>query len=277
MGNRLINITKILFPINVDLGDQEKAIWQNNVIALFYSAPLTIIGLFWLVFVTDLTILKHQWLILLGTLVLVYIFRKYDFFAFTEIKTGLYADWGNSLDAIPTWSVTLLLGPTALWPGLLLHIINYIIKWKENRATGMLLNRTRHYCMDIADQTLLPLLALSSYLWWGGSFPLKSLAISQILPAIYATFVWSLLSRLLWLPHFIRSFSRASHSLTPEERISSIKQILKLYAITDLTPLFVAPFSVLTAGLYTQNGLGVYGFIMFGTTHFTSKFYPIFS
>jgi len=264
MGNRLISVAKILFPSNGDLGDQEKAIWQNDIIALLYSAPLTIIGLIWLVFVTDLILLKHQWFILLGTLVLVYIFRKYDFFAFTEIKTGLYADWGNSLDAIPTWSAALLLGPTALWPGLLLHIINYTFKWKENRATGMLLNRTRHYCMDIADQTLLPLLALSSYLWWGGSFPLAGLEISQILPAIYATFVWFLLSRLLWLPHFIRSFFRTSHSLTPEERTSSIKQIVKLYAITDLTPLFVAPFSVLTAGLYTQNGLGVYGFIMFG-------------
>jgi len=264
MGNRLIQVSESLFPFSENMGEHEKAIWQNDIIALFYSAPLTIIGLIWLVFVTDLSIFKHHWFFMLGTLVLVYIFRQYDFFAYTEIKTGLYADWGNSLDAIPTWAAALLLGPTALWPGLLLHLLNFIFKWKENRATGKLLNRIRHYCMDIADQTLLPLIALSFYLAWGGSFPLAGLGLFQVLPAIYATFLWFLLSRLLWLPHFIRSFFPASHSLTHEERTSSLTKIVKLYAITDLTPLFVAPFSVLTAGLYSQNGLSVYGFIMFG-------------
>ncbi len=140
---------------------QEKAYWMSDFFGLVYSAPLALIGILWLLSKTKIMLVQEHWLIILIVTGLIFLFRQLDFFTFTEIKTGLYADWGSTFDSIAIWSGVLIIGPTAFWPGIILTLSGFFLRIKKYISTEMLLSRTRQLAMEIADQSLVGMLAVT--------------------------------------------------------------------------------------------------------------------
>ena len=264
MSSLLIGLASRFWPDIKEQSVQERSIWLSDAYGLIYSAPLCIAGLIWLISVSRLPDRLIEWGVLLFALSLVYVFRRLQFFSFVEIKSGLYADWGSSLDPIPTWAAVLLVGPIALWPGALLHVFSFIQHWPQYSATHMRLNHIRRLVLNLADGSLLALIALALYRRWGGMMPLPGLQSEFFFPALYATFTWYVLTRLVWLPYFILAFIAPAQAQPPDDRSWTLRMVFRLYAMTELLPACIAPFAVLTAGLYEQNGLGIYFFAMVG-------------
>ncbi len=264
MDSLLIDVASRFWPDIKLQSVQERSIWLSDAYGLIYSAPLGIAGLTWLISISRLPTHLVDWGILLFALILVYIFRRLQFFSFVEIKTGLYADWGSSLEAIPIWAAALLVGPIALWPGVLLHVLSFIQHWPQYSAAKMRLNHIRRLALNLADESLLALIALALYRRWGGLIPLPGLQSVFFFPAMYATFTWYVLSRLVWLPYFILAFIPPAQAQPAEDRSWALRMVIRLYAMTELLPACIAPFAVLTAGLYEQDGLGIYSFAMVG-------------
>jgi serine phosphatase RsbU (regulator of sigma subunit) len=264
MDSLLVRLASRFWPDIKGQSVQERSIWLSDAYGLIYSAPLCLAGLAWLLSVGRLPTRLNDWGVLLFALLLIYTFRRLQFFSFVEIKTGLYADWGSSLEAIPTWAAVLLVGPIALWPGTLLHVLSFIQHWSQYSATKMRLNHIRRLALELADETLLALIALALYRRWGGMIPIPGLQSTFFFPALYATFTWYVLSRLVWLPYFILAFILPARAQPADDRSWTLRMVFRLYAMTELVPACIAPFAVLTAGLFEQNGLGIYFFAMVG-------------
>jgi serine phosphatase RsbU (regulator of sigma subunit) len=264
MNKTLVDLASRYWPEIKAQSVEDRSFWLSDVYGLIYSAPLAILGLVWLIAATRPPTNPGQWVIFLLSFLLVYIFRQLNFFGSTEIKTGLYADWGSSLDAIATWAAALLVGPVGLWPGIVLSFLTLIWRWPKYILTKTRLNRARHLSLELADQSLLALITLTVYRVWGGIIPLPGLEPVNFFPALYAAFIWYVLSRLVWLPYFFLEFINPALAQTPEDRSWVLRMALRLYAITELLPACIAPFAVLTAGLYEQAGLWAYAFTMVG-------------
>jgi serine phosphatase RsbU (regulator of sigma subunit) len=258
-------VESLLFPLARqfsprfdEMTRQEQAYVLSNLVGFLYSAPLALIGLVWLTAYTDFTPLRQVWPILLVVAGLVLLFRQLDFFTFTEVKTGLYADWGGTLDTIAIWSGALILGAVAFWPGLLFHILTFVIKARGYAATELLLTRLRKLSLDLANESLLGMIALFLYGRLGGTFPIGGLGFSDFLPAILTILSWYVLSSLLWAPYFFMAFLPPSVSLPRGERLYALQLIARLYGITEILPALLSPYAVLSAGLYGQYGLVMY-------------------
>jgi serine phosphatase RsbU (regulator of sigma subunit) len=260
----LFRLGKRLSPAFAGMTAQERAYWLGDAFGLAYSAPLALLGLAWLAARTRLETAAAHWPVFFLALALVAIFRRFNFFGFTEIRTGLYADWGGSFDSLAAWSAALVLGPVAFWPGLLLYLAGFLMKWREYSRANMRLPRLRRLTLAVACDSLLPVLALSLYERWGGDIPLPGIGSGAILPAVFAALLWYLLSSLLYLPYFILTFIPPSASLPAGERLPAVRAVAWLYIVMDLLPALLGPFAVLSAGMYGVHGFGMYALLLSG-------------
>jgi hypothetical protein len=191
---RLLPLARRLYPGLGTARGQELTSGIANVVGLLYAAPLALVGMGWLVAVTDLALVRTVWPAFLLLLVLVFLLRRLGFFLFLEIKAGSYFDWPESLETIVTWSAALLFGPTALWLVVLWAVISYFFRWRQSVSTSLRWNLARNFGLEIT-RILAGLVALSLYERWGGVFPLPGLALDGVLPAFFATCVRFALSR----------------------------------------------------------------------------------
>ena len=255
---RLLPLARRFYPGLGTARGQELTSGIANVVGLLYAAPLALVGMGWLVAVTDLALVRREWPAFLLLLVLVFLLRRLGFFLFLEIKAGSYFDWPESLETIVTWSAALLFGPTALWLVVIWAVISYFFRWRQSVSTSLRWNLARNFGLEIT-RILAGLIALSLYERWGGVFPLPGLALGSVLPAFYATCVRFVLSGLFWMPILVYyGSSQAFAGGTPWQRMAQTA------AIVMALPGLVDPFAILAAGLYAQNGLGAYLFLVAG-------------
>ena len=232
---------------------------SGDLIGTLYGAPFALAGLMWLLLVTDLQVVRSQWL-LFGLMFLAnFSIGQLGFFVIRQIEPDVMTDYGGSLDEIITWIGVLLLGPTALWIPVLSAVLNIYRQRAQFSVPGMAWNRTRNIALGLIEVTLAPLLALRLYSSWGGVFPLPGLTWAAGLPALGLLTVAFVISKLFWFV-FIIILVR---SLT---RRSSVRQrrSLAFYAVTMTLPGLAWPFAILGAGLYAEVGLGGLLFFLAG-------------
>ena len=124
--NLIIRLAKVAWPELEQLSGQRQLVGAGDVITFFYTLPLAIAGLAWLVIKTDLNlILREPWLFgfILG---LIFLFSRVSYFVIIEIRTDRYGTSEESLATMIQWSAVFLLGPTSLWLLLLYHTANSI-------------------------------------------------------------------------------------------------------------------------------------------------------
>lgn len=258
MEEFLFNIAKKIRPELENLSGEERRLGVFDVIGFLYSTPLAVVGLVWLIAVSDLSVVRSHWLMLCLIFLLQYIFERLDFFIDVEVTPGTYSDWQSSLGTVIVWSGVLLFGPTALWVFVLWWLIWLGQRWIGDSSLASRWNTIRNFTFNTACVTLAALVALTLYKSWLGKdllssiFPLPGLTFDVMLPALGATLVWWFLSTLIWLPLFV------SYAVSKRLKGKSLSTFTRYWGITTGSHLFVDPFAVLAAGLYTQFGLGIY-------------------
>lgn len=262
MASRLLAIAKRLSSGLETLQAPYLAFSVLDVLGPVCTAPLVLAGLGWLVAVTDLTLMRTAWPTFLLLLVLEFVFERFGFFLFAEVIPGTQYDWSAALGTVVTWSAALMFGPTALWLFVLQELIDRIRKWRRSPSTGMRWNILRNFTMNFVAVALAGLVALALYQRWGGAFPLPGLGLAHVLPALGATFVWSLLFGLVYGPPLIYFGGSRAYGV---ELTGHSREILVKWVVSFVGWRFLAnPFAILAAGLYAQNGLGGYLFFVAG-------------
>jgi len=258
MEERLLAIAKRFWPELETMSGPERTNGVRNVVGFLYSAPMALVGLVWLITITDLTLFRTEWPTLSLLFVLLFLFERLNFFFFVEVIPGSYSDWQASLGTVIIWSAALMFGPSALWLFAFHGLIYYARRWQRSTSIGSRWSCIRNFTVNLAEETFASLIALTLYEHWGGVFPLSGLTLEQVLPAFYATFVWRLLSVLILIP--LLGYLVSSQPLIG----GSLGAYVKFWAVGLGWGFWVSPFAILAASLYVQNGLGGYLFFVGG-------------
>jgi len=231
-----------------------------DIIGFLYSAPLVLLGGLWLIAVTDLDLMVTEGLMLLILLGLALLFDRLRFFIFLDIK-GLFVNADGSLSSVAVWSGALLFGPSALWLAVIAALAEFVREWRQRSTVEESWERLRSLSLRLAAAIPFGLLTLSLYQQLGGLFPIPDLSIGSILPALVSTLAWSVLALAIYLPFIIYVGLRAVQ-LT--ESSASIWSFMQAALVGVALPALSAPFGILAAGVYTQNGLAIFMFFLSG-------------
>jgi len=261
MERLFTNIARKFWPQLETMSGEGSKTGVFNVIGVLYSAPLTLVGIVWLIAETDLPLMRDEWLMFGLLFILQILYERLDFFLLVEVTPGTYSDWQSSLGPVIIWTAALIFGPSALWLFVIWWLIWFAPRYIKATTDVDRWHNIRNLTFNLACVTFAGLVALSMYERLAGVngigsvFPLIDLSFNSVLPALIATLVWWFLSTLIWLPLFI--YFAISRALTG----SSLRTFSRYWAITTGSHLLVDPFAVLAAGLYLTLGLG--GFLFF--------------
>src|SRR5512135_2198854 len=115
MSDLIYSFTSKIRPDLERLSGQQRMSATADVLTLIYTLPLAIIGLVWLLLVSDWSSIIVYWRLYLMMGVILYTFNRLRFFFITEIRSGGYANSDGAMDGIAVWASILILGPTAIW------------------------------------------------------------------------------------------------------------------------------------------------------------------
>jgi serine phosphatase RsbU (regulator of sigma subunit) len=256
------SLEKFIIKIRPDIQNatgQQRMSGIADVLTLFYTLPLALIGLIWLITITDWQSFYQQWPIYLMMAIVLYIFNRLRFFFITEIRTGGYANSDGALDGIAVWISVLLLGPTALWLKVIWDSAIYVYSIRRNQTTASYWNRGRMFIADVTTDLLPTLFALIVYRWAGGIIPIQGYSIKSILPAFLAIvvqYIGTILVYSGYIAYVIWSLAYRLHTPT-RPAISFFIMALSLPALAN-------PFGILAAGIYAQAGLAEFISVIIG-------------
>ncbi len=219
-----------------------------HILTDLYALPLAVLGLGWLIAVTDLARLGENWGMVLLFVVIVVLLRRWSIVLFVRADPGQEVEIRGALDGIFSWSAALLLGPTGVWVGGAGALIDWFSHSRPLsgpagwRGAGGL-------SVELTGVTA-SLVALAVHRGMGGTFPLSGATLATLTPAIVATATRFLLVQLLTLPALVCG----SDALRQWPRTPSFGR--SLACVTGL-PLLADSFAILAALLYIEFGLGI--------------------
>jgi hypothetical protein len=253
---RLLRVARLFWPALAELEGEDLSRRLADVLGLLYGVPIALIGLGWLIAVTDLALIGRQWPLLLLCVGLMTLLRRWPFSLLIEVGPGRYGDWQESLDVIVSWSAALAFGPTALWVTALGVLIDYLLPGRQPPSAPLRWNRARSLVLDLAQVTA-GLIALTLYAAWDGVFPPTTLTLPGLAPAIGATVVRLVLHRLCWVP----VFAYWAQVLRTREGTYDLSRYL---VFVMALPAVMDPFALLATILYARIGVGPYLFFAVG-------------
>jgi serine phosphatase RsbU (regulator of sigma subunit) len=260
MEDRLLTIAKVFRPELETMSVERRLAGIGDVLTILYSSPLALVGLIWLIRVTNLNLILEDPIPLVIFAALMVFFNFLKFFLIIEIGPNRYGSADGSLSGIVLWSAILLIGPSALWLAVIEVVYETIAEWRRITSSAERWNSFRNFSLTLAGVTLAPLISLSIYQAWGGSFPLSALDPNTILPAFGAVFVNTLLFVLIWVGYLWFSIWALNILRTKPTFRMFITFLFMAIGMNHLSH----PFAILAAGAFIQNGLAFYLFFMVG-------------
>jgi len=258
--NRLSQIAKRFWPDIDSLNDQRRLVATGDVVTFLYSLPLAVLGIFWLVLSTDLEIIRQHFLFLLVNLGLIIIFSRLSYFLIIELRTDRYGSSEDSLATMIQWSVVFLLGPTALWLIVIYTITEFIVNWRDSTSPASRWNLLRGLSISIAVNTLAILLSLVFYEYIGGGFPFHGLTITSVTQSFLTLSIHLLIVLLIMSGYLV--YHLGVQEILAESQ--TIQPLLRFFLISISLPYLANPFAILLAGLYVDNGIAIYTFLLIG-------------
>lgn len=224
---------------------------------------LSLGGVIWLSAQSNLGLLTGWW----SSLLLFLVFRLIlGWFDFSDIVNRQDHHFRGAQARLVTWSAALLIGPLALWLDVLAHVLTAALAWRQRPGFSRTYHNWRLFSqltLTIGRDTLAGLSGLAVY---GGTLPLPGLTSGDLVSALSATGVYVGVTLVILLPVFMwQAFTGAYGG-----SLSFLFQSLRFARAAVLLYVLPAPFGVLLAGLYTQNGPGVYVFFLASVTLLTA-------
>jgi serine phosphatase RsbU (regulator of sigma subunit) len=238
---------------------QQRMSATADVLTLVYTLPLVLIGLAWLLFISDWTSIPQHWEIYLLMGLILYIFNRLRYFFITEIRTGGYANSDGAMDGIAVWAAILILGPTAIWLKVLWDFLSFVRSIYKERTSQSYWSRSRMLAADLSSDILATLVALVVYRWAGGVIPINGFSVESILPAFLAILVQYVGTVLIYcgfILYVVWAFKNVLHTPT--------RSALYFFMLALTLPALANPFGILVAGIFVQAGFFEFSFIILG-------------
>ncbi len=230
-----------------------------DVVSLIFSLPLLVVGLVWLVRVSNWEAIGRYWVFISLMAALIVVFNRLSFYVITEIRAGGYANSQGALDGIALWGAVLMVGPVAIWLDVLWNLGSLLNGLRTSRTVGDWWSRVRLAVTTVAASTISILLGLEVYTFFGGEIPIQGLAIRQFAAALAGIFVQFVITMLVhggYIGYVVWALKQVIHT-SPRWAIQFFVMVLSLPALAN-------PFGILAASLYIESGLGVLIFLIIG-------------
>lgn len=258
--NRLYDFAKPFWPGLESLSQNRKLVGTGDVLTTLYTVPLAIIGIIWLILSTDPSIVRNHFLFLSFTFAVFVLFNRLRFFTIVEIRLDRYGSTEDSFDSMIQWAAVFLLGPSALWVGVIFNFFDTLNNWRSSTSTAQRWSILRTFSVAIAVNTLAYMSGITLYEKIGGSVPIAVLSISSISRGFVALgmefFVVLLIASGYLLYHI------GVQKILAED--DDVKPMLRFFIIAIALPFLSHPFSILLAGLFITQGFIVYIFLLSG-------------
>ncbi len=259
--DKLINkISSIFWPDLLTLSQDRKNISVGDVIGFLYTLPLAIAGLIWLFNITNIPQISVQVVFFLFNLLLIFIFSQVNYFIIVEIRSDRFGSSDASFATMIYWSALFLFGPTAIWLMIIYLLTNFISNWYRTKSRTTHWEQVRNLSMDSAISILAVLISLEVYQFWGGKFPISSLSLESIIPALAALIIQLLLTIVI-VSGYIYYHIHVQRKVEPSQ---PLKPFAKFFLLSFGLPFLANPFAILVAGLYVENGFAIYFFTLIG-------------
>ncbi len=247
---RLLRIVGKLWPDLDVLDEPERSHILRELIGIIYGTLLAVLGVAWLVVATDLALVRAQWPLVLLMLILAAVLNQLDFFWVVERRPGTYDRWSaQQLGGLVTISAALLFGPTALWLGVIVVLIQYVQMWRTTPLPTQHVIALRNLVLNVSCFSLGSLIGLALYQRLGGSFPLPGLWPAAPLAAV-AVLTLLVFDWLCWSCYLLIV------GYTPLSRAGALE--LGLFAKFQVVAFLPEFFAILAVAVYVQMGLGAY-------------------
>ena len=255
MQSRLARVASLFWPALKDMPASRKAVGVGEVVVFLFYAPFALIGLLWLTSLTDLSSIREDLplLLFIGLLAAFLSYNKY--YRVTRIESTRFGTSEDSLAGVIVVAGLFLVGPIALWIPALISVVELLVHWDRAVGSSTRWRVLRQGSMDLAANTLPPLIALKVYLLWGGTIPISGLEPSAILIALGALAV-NLVAQLILTSAYL------AYHLWIQKSVTQTKTMISFFLIVVAFPHLANPFGVLGAGIYVEDG--VPGFLFFG-------------
>ncbi|MFZ5809665.1 MAG: PP2C family protein-serine/threonine phosphatase [Chloroflexota bacterium] len=260
MGDIFQSLAARFWPELKNYNEPRRLVGTADVLSFLYSLPLAVIGLVWLVRVSDWHMVLREWKTFLLLAVLLYIFTRIDYFIIFEIRPERYGSAKGSLTGMVQWTAVLLYGATTLWLSLIGGVLQYLLNTRTNRSIAAKWDIARNLSHDIAAQTLAYLIALSVYQRLGGQIPIRGLEPRCIVIAMAAIGVHFLVYLAIWSVYIGYGFY-AQYQLVGKEGIMPLAKFLFLAIVL---PNLTHPFAIQGAAINVQHGPLVFLFFISG-------------
>jgi len=239
---------------------QSRLVGMGDVLVFLLNMPLAIAGLIWLYFSSSPSIFKTYWIDFLFLAGLMVLFQQLNYFIIFEIRKDRYGSADGSLAGAIQWTGVFLLGPTALWLSVVIQTVRFGITWRQNSSKAARWSNLRNYTVELAVTTLASLVALIFYHDWIGEYPFPQLSTTTVLIGLVTLIIYLLMVLLIW-------FVYIGYSAWVQNKLAQqvgVTPLLKFMLLALGLPFLALPFSILLAGLYVQNGPGLFLFLIFG-------------
>ena len=236
--------------------DLAKASIAWSLFGALYSVPLVLAGLGWLGAVADAGLLRAEWPILLLLALFLFLFKRLSFFFFIESPGDEQTRFNSTFEPIVTWSAVLSFGPTVLWIAVLADLAAYGRRIRRAQSSIGRLDYIRDLLHNSASITLVSLLALVLYGRWGGVVPIPGFTLDALLPALLATAAHVVLQTLLFVPMLL--YVAVGWSPVFRQEKGWLSTLTWGLGITMVAIGLIELFAIMAAGLYVENGPGVY-------------------
>src|SRR5258708_3232016 len=217
--------------------------------ALVFVLP-SLIGLVWLIKVTDQAILRDHWLFMLILFGFLLMFSTLWLEMYFVTVSGSYRSERRSFGGESMWSGVLVFGPTVAWLGVFLPWVAFWLQRREQ--TGVQHLRVFSQSMFRTSVLLPTLVEVTVYQALGGRFPLPSLNFSDVLPAVIATLAGFTLGSLMIT--ISQGISRVMSPVSAAQRAESLQLAVFMALLGPVAGLV----AILPAGLYGLIGWGGY-------------------
>lgn len=255
LNARVTEFARRLWPDFDSLPEGDRDALMGSLVTVAYALPLDVIGLAFLVALTEWQAMAASWPLMLVLLLIGTVLGRLTFYQVLGDRAGEYNFNSSSLAIVAVIAGLFLLGIPVIWITLALTLIFYAsVGWRglpRPQRWSWFYNLTHNVWTTI----FVLLATLAVYRALGGQIPLPGLELRFVWPAFVAVAVNLALSMLfLWL------LIVAQDRVRGDRRPAYPRKTLYFFLLSE-APAF---FGILAAGIYVELGLLPFLFLMAG-------------
>lgn len=249
-----------LLPDLVSMNQDRRRISVGDLVGFLYTFPLAIVGLIWLLGLTDIRQIADQLAFYLFNFLLLVIFSQVNYFIIVEIRSDRFGSSDASFATMIYWSTIFLFGPSAIYLMIVWLLVNFISNWRQTENLVTHWEQARNLSMESAISIFAMLISLEFYQLWGGEFPIRDLSLGTMIPAMLALAIHLLLVVCITSGYVVYNL-RMQREIDPSQ---PLRPMARFFLLSFGLPYLANPFAILVAGLYVENGFAIYFFTLIG-------------